>query len=85
PPEKRGLNVKDGNRLVYQRWHDRTPKEVLTWHRQVQEDVITALRGAPEAWFNGKENVPEWPFDIDGHSACHREKDIEQALTVHLK
>jgi hypothetical protein len=79
PPEERGLNINDGNRLVYMRWRDRSPREVLTWHRQVQEDVLTALREAPAEWFN-KEHRPEWPFDIDGHSAYHRIKDIERAL-----
>ncbi len=85
PPEERGLDVKDGNHLVYQRWHDRSPQEVLAWHRQVQADLLTALREAPENWFNGKEHVPEWPFDIDGHSANHRVKDIEQALAAQPK
>jgi hypothetical protein len=31
-------------------------------------------------WFSIKERGPEWPFDIEGHSAYHRFKDIEQAL-----
>lgn len=82
PPEERGLDVKDGNLLVYQRWHARSPQEVLAWHRQVQVDLLTALREAPETWFNGKEHRREWPFDIDGHSTNHRVKDIEKALAV---
>jgi uncharacterized damage-inducible protein DinB len=80
PPEERGLNITDGNRLVYLRWRDRSPREVLTWHRQVQEEVLAALRAAPEDWFSSKEHRPEWPFDLDGHSTYHRIKDIEQAL-----
>jgi len=80
PPEERGLGITEGNQLVYMRWRDRSPQEVLAWHRQVQEDVLAALKEAPEAWFSGKEHRPEWPFDIDGHSAYHRVKDIEQAL-----
>jgi hypothetical protein len=36
PAEERGLNITDGNRLVYLRWKDRSPLEVLAWHRQVQ-------------------------------------------------
>lgn len=82
PPEERGLNIEDGNRLVYQRWHDRSPQEVLAWHRQVQADLLDALREAPESWFSGREHRPEWPFDIDGHSANHRLKDIERALAA---
>jgi len=80
PIEERGLNVNDGNHLIYIRWRDRSPHEVLTWHRQVQKDLLEALQEAPEEWFSGKERRPEWPFDLDGHSTYHRVKDIEQAL-----
>ncbi len=80
PPEEKGLNWTDGNRLIYERWRDRSPQEVLAWHRQVQEAVLAALREAPEEWFSGRERRPEWPFDLDAHSSYHREKDIEDAL-----
>jgi hypothetical protein len=62
------------------RWRDRPPQEVLAWHRQVQEDVLVALREAPEEWFSGKERKPIWPYDLDGHSSYHRVRDIEEAL-----
>jgi uncharacterized damage-inducible protein DinB len=42
PPEERGLQENDGNHLVYMRWRDRSPQEVLEWHRQVQEDLLIA-------------------------------------------
>jgi hypothetical protein len=80
PAEERGLNIKDGNRLVYERWRGRSPREVLAWHRQVQKDVLAALHDAPESWFGDRKRRPEWPFDLDGHSGCHRVKDIEHAL-----
>lgn len=80
PTEERGLTESDANHLIYLRWRDRSPQEVLTWHRQVQEDVLLALREAPEKWFSGRERRAEWPFDLDGHSTYHRVKDIEQAL-----
>jgi hypothetical protein len=80
PPEERGLNETDGNRLVYLRWRERSPQEVLAWHRQVQQEVLAALRDAPDAWFSGRQRRSEWPNDLDGHSAYHRVKDIEQAL-----
>jgi hypothetical protein len=80
PIKERGLNVNDGNHLIYIRWRDRSPREVLAWHRQVQKDLLVALQEAPEEWFSGKERRPEWPFDLDGHSTYHRVKDIEQAL-----
>ena len=82
PPEERGLGITEGNQLVYMRWRDRSPQEVRAWHRQVQEDMLAALREAPEAYFNSKEHRPEWPFDLDGHSAYHRVNDIEQALAI---
>jgi len=80
PVEEKGLNETDGNHLIYIRWRERSAQEVLAWHRHVQEDLLAALREAPEAWFSGRERRPEWPFDLDGHSSYHRVKDIEQAL-----
>jgi len=44
PPEERGLQLNDLNHLVYQRWHDRSPQDVLAWHRQTQEELLAALR-----------------------------------------
>ncbi len=81
PAEERGLNVNKGNRLIYLRWHDRSPQEVLAWHRQTQEDVLAALREAPDEYFSGKDRNPQWPFDLEGHSESHRIKDIERALS----
>lgn len=80
PPEERKLNITDGNRLVYLRWRRRSPKDVLAWHRQVQKDLLKALREAPSTWFTRPSRSPSWPFDLDGHSAEHRVKDIERAL-----
>ena len=80
PPEERGLNITDGNHLVYERWRDRSPEEVLAWHRQVHAEVLSALRNAPDEWFSGKDRRSDWPFDLDGHVSYHRVKDIEQAL-----
>ena len=80
PPQMRGLNETDENHLIYVRWRKRPPQEVLAWHRQVQQDVLAALRAAPDEWFSGKERRADWPFDLDGHSAYHRVKDIEEAL-----
>jgi hypothetical protein len=80
PLEEKGLNETDGNHLIYERWGDRSPQEVFTWHRQVQQDVLAALQDAPEEWFSGREHRQEWPFDLDGHSSYHRVKDLEHAL-----
>ncbi len=78
PAEERGLNDNDGNRLVYLRWRDRSPAEVLAWMRQVKQEVLDALRAAPDAYFTGKERNPQWPYDLDGHAVYHR--DIEAAV-----
>ena len=82
PPEERGLNYNDGNHLIYMRWRERSPQEVLTWHRQVQEELLAELRVVPDEWFSKRERRQEWPYDLDGHSAYHRVKDIEKALAV---
>ena len=81
PVEERGLDTNGSNHLIYLRWRDRTPQEVLAWHRQVQEDVLTTLRDAPEAWFSGRERNAQWPYDLVGHSSYHRLKDIQRALS----
>jgi DinB family protein len=80
PPEERGLNITDGNRLIYRRWRNKPPKEVLAWHRKVQRDVLAALRAAPAEWFSRPSRGANWPYDLLGHSADHRVRDIELAL-----
>jgi hypothetical protein len=85
PAEERGLNETEENHLIYLRWRDRPPQDVLAWHRQVQRDALAALKEAPDEWFSGRERRQEWPYDLDGHSAYHRVKDIEQALRTRHK
>jgi hypothetical protein len=80
PAEERGLSLNQLNHLVYLRWRARPPRAVLAWHRQVHKDVLAALKAAPEEWFSGRNRGPDWPGDLDGHSAEHRVKDIERAL-----
>ncbi len=79
PTELRGLNITEQNHLLYMRYHRRSPREILEWHRQVQKDVLAALREAPDKWFS-RERKADWPYDLDGHSAYHRIRDIEAAL-----
>jgi hypothetical protein len=85
PPEERTLQETDANHLVYMRWRDRSTQEVLAWHRQVQQDVLIALRAAPAEWFSGRERRTAWPIDLDDHSAYHRVKDIARALAAGAK
>lgn len=42
------------NHLVYVRWRDEPPTEVLAWHRAVHRYVIAALKSAPNSYFDGK-------------------------------
>jgi hypothetical protein len=81
-PEMRGLDIEAMNRLIYERWRRRRPREVVEWHRRVHADVLQALAKTPEAWFGRRERSSEWPLDFDGHSAAHRLKDIEAVLPV---
>jgi len=85
PAEERGLNVSQGNHLIFMRWRKCSPQEVLAWHRQVQKDLLAALREATDEWFSGKERSEDWPGDLEGHSAFHRVKDIEGALVKSSK
>lgn len=79
PLEERGLQIQQTNHFVYMKWHDATPQEVLAWHRQVQKDVLKALKEAPDAYY-AKDYNENWPFDLDGHSVFHRVKDIKKTL-----
>ena len=80
PPEESRLEITALNRLIYKRWHARPAREVLAWHRQVQRELLVALRAAPTAWFTRPSRSSTWPFDLDGHSEEHRLKDIQRAL-----
>ncbi len=82
PPEERGLKLNETNHLVYKRWHDRTPQEILAWHRQVQQDVMIALNEAPDEWFSRREHNEDWPGDLVSHSAHHRIRDIERVVNL---
>ena len=76
----RGLNVNQGNALIYRRWRRRRPADVVAWHRQVQADVMQTLRKQPDDWFGRRERGPDWPGDFAVHSAWHRVRDIEAVV-----
>ncbi len=80
PAELRGLDITAGNRLVYRQWRDRRPSDVVQWHRRVQADLLRVLAEKPADWFTGRERGAPWPYDLDGHSAYHRLRDIEAAI-----
>jgi hypothetical protein len=80
PPEMRGLDVSQINQLVYRRWRPRSPRAVIEWHRQVHAEILRTLASRPDEWFRRRERSPQWPADLDGHSADHRRKDMEAAV-----
>src|SRR4030042_4726195 len=41
PPVERGLRENDENHLIYMRWRDRSPQEVLPWHGQRKGSGLT--------------------------------------------
>jgi hypothetical protein len=82
PDDERGLDPDSLNHVVYLRWRNRPSAEVLAWHWQVQQDLLAALTEAPQAWFSSRQRGPDWPYHLDGHSAFHRVRDMEQALKL---
>jgi hypothetical protein len=83
PAELRALSISEENHLLYLRWRNHTPQEVLAWHRQVQNEVVNALKEVPDDWYSGRQRSEDWPFDLDGHSAFHRINDIEKVIKQH--
>src|SRR5439155_1247707 len=73
--------LNDGNAVIYGRWRNRRPADIVRWHRRVQQQVLLTLRERPDDWFSGKERGASWPGDFDGHSAWHRVRDIEAAIS----
>jgi hypothetical protein len=80
PAELRGMDVNDVNAWLYEQWRARSPADVLAWHREAHQDVLRTLEALPAEWFGRREFAAPWPYDLDGHSAEHRRKDIEAAL-----
>jgi hypothetical protein len=80
PNEEQRLEINNLNHVIFMRWKDASPKEVLEWHRRVHEDVLKALREAPDEYFSGKDRGEQWPYDLDGHVRDHRVRDIERVL-----
>lgn len=76
----RGKPIDVQNRLLYRRWHRRTVRQVVAYHRGVHRDVMAALRARPESYFADPPRSPQWPSDLVGHAARHRERHLEPLL-----
>jgi hypothetical protein len=73
------------NHLVYVRWRDESPKDVLAWHRRVHKSVLAALESAPETWFSTGERkgFPRLSRSGVGELSAHLDthlRDIKRAL-----
>jgi hypothetical protein len=75
PPEMRGLDIEQINRLIYRRWRRRPPAALLRWHRRAHADALEALRETPDACFRRRHGSPEWPADFDGHSSSSQPRE----------
>ena len=76
----RGKPIAAQNRVLYRRWHRRTVRDVVAYHRSVHRDVVAALRARPESYFADPPRSPMWPNDLVGHAAEHRERHLEPLL-----
>ena len=76
----RGKPIDVQNRMLCRRWHRRTVREVVAYHRSVHRDVIAALRARPESYFADPPRSPMWPNDLLSHSGQHRERHLEPLL-----
>jgi DinB family protein len=76
----RGKPIDVQNRILYRRWHRRTLRDVVAYHRAVHREVIAALRARPESYFADPPRSPLWPNDLLGHAAGHRERHLELLL-----
>jgi hypothetical protein len=75
-PTLKGLPIDRKNRRLYERWHGRPPREVIAYHRSLQREITKAMRDLPRAYYANRFS-PQWPNDLVGHSAWHREHHLE--------
>ena len=43
-----------------------------------KDELVQAIRNAPDEWFSRRDRSEQWPFDAVGHSTEHRMKDLER-------
>jgi uncharacterized damage-inducible protein DinB len=75
-PQLKGLPIDRKNRRLYERWHARSAREVVAYHRKIHRETMAAMRGLPDEYFR-KRLSPMWPNDLIGHSAEHRRRHLE--------
>lgn len=75
-PALNGLPIDRKNRRLYERWHSRSARAVVAYHRKVHKETMTALRRLPDQYFRRRLSSI-WPNDLVGHSAEHRRRHLE--------
>ena len=75
-PDLVGLPIERKNRRLYDRWHSRSAREVVAYHRKIHRETMTAMRRLPDEYFRRRLS-PIWPNDLIGHSAEHRRRHLE--------
>lgn len=78
----RGKPFAEQNRILYSRWHRRSLRDVVAYHRSIHRDLVAALRTLPDSYFKEPPRSPQWPNDLVGHAADHRERHLEALLNV---
>jgi hypothetical protein len=73
----RGKPTDVQNRVLYTRWHRRSVRDVVAYHRRIHREVMAALRARPASYFTDTPRSPMWPNDLIGHSAQHRTRHLE--------
>lgn len=75
-PDLKGLPIDRKNRRLYERWHSRSAREVVAYHRTIHQETMAAMRRLPDEYFRRRLSSI-WPNDLVGHSAGHRRRHLE--------
>ena len=76
----KGLTLDRRNRRLYERWHGRSARAVIAFHRDVGREIRAAMRALPDDFYR-KRFSPSWPNDLVGHSTWHREHHLDETRT----
>ena len=75
-PKLRAMRLHEKNRYFFTKWHRRSAREVIAYHREVGQKIRRAMRALGPAYY-AKRFSPIWPNDLVGHSTEHRRKHLE--------
>jgi uncharacterized damage-inducible protein DinB len=75
-PKTRGMRLHERNAFFFRRWHSKSARAVVAYHRGVGQEIRSAMRALGPEYY-AKRFSPQWPNDLVGHSAEHRRKHLE--------